>query len=455
MADGKINLTFSTHLQPKGLNELSNGVKEAVRGIKDLGDAGTKVVGALTAQMSGPLADAANAVSGVFQGIVQAGVWGAIAVGVTTVVGKLVEWRESAKKAREEHLKLVEAMTAGHARRWEQTLARMRKREEEVLAAIVKTTEALLARMDKIRAARESLGAAEDAGRWAANDARSAAIDLVALQDSAGRSKGDAGVVQAKARLEKATLAAAEMQEQAVRDEKTAELRLKDAEEAAYQRRELYYKGLATEEAVQDADNQVKIATLKLAEVRDKMITAEMKGRAGILEAEKSLAEAEAAARREEEARLAEARVRTLKDMEARSRTELSVMDRALAAQKILADAWEKRAQKARGKDFAVWLGETEAEEKAAKDERLRFDRANAGAGRRAQNIRRRGIWASARDKSWLARYDEWKAAQDPANNSAAKDAEKLEAERAKKVAEIANLVERVAEELKNANTQG
>ena len=47
MADGRVNITFSTVAQLGGLNALSAGVKTGGREFKDFGEAGAKVVSAL------------------------------------------------------------------------------------------------------------------------------------------------------------------------------------------------------------------------------------------------------------------------------------------------------------------------------------------------------------------------------------------------------------------------
>ena len=48
MADGKVNLHFSSSAEMLGINQISDGVKATARDFKDFGDAGSKVVSALS-----------------------------------------------------------------------------------------------------------------------------------------------------------------------------------------------------------------------------------------------------------------------------------------------------------------------------------------------------------------------------------------------------------------------
>ena len=419
MADGKLNFRISTSADASGFKEFDSRLRTSARGMKDFGQAGSRIVGELGAQFKGPLTEAAGGAFNILQSLARGGIWGALAAGVTGVVGKWVEWRKEIEKQREERRKLLKDMAAGHERRIAQYAEDAAKREAAAYEARVKAMK-----------------------EWA--DAQTKMVDSV-TKNNAALASADARIRAAQRRQDIAN---------GERDELIAGNagRMEDAQDAVEAARQAVWAimrkmdaGSATAGELQIAEKNLAATTAELAAVeaenakrlRDKQTQEEID--AGI-----AIAKQEAAFRAEQ-----------LREEEKKRREQLSVIDRAIAAQKKLADAWEKDAQKARGKDFAVWLGETEAEEKAVADERKRFAQANAGAARRAQNIRDRGFWASARDKSWLARYEQWSAAQDPANNSAAKEAEKLEKDRAEKVAEIASVVKSLAEAIRDANTQG
>lgn len=426
MADGKVNITFATVAQLGGLNALSAGVKNGSREFKDFGEAGSKVISALEARFRNGLTVAVGESFSIIKDLARGGVWGALAA----VAGKAIDFVCSKMKETEERMERMARMRSSRAHRLAQSIASYaelaaRKEREAYEARAKAMKEYAKAQTDMVNAVERNnaaLASAEQrlsAARRRRDVANGESDELIVGNQE--RARGAQNAVDAA----------------------------KTALWAVTRKLEV---GAASAMDVEIAEKNLAAATAELAAVE-----AENAKRMRDREAEeaKRAAEAEHAAGADLARQEAAFRADQLRDEEKRQRERLSVIDRALAAQKKLAAAWEEAARKARGKDFAVWLGETEAEEKAARDERRRFDRANAGAARRAQSIRNRGFWAKARDKSWLARYDEWKAAQDPANNSAAKEAEKLEKERAAKVAEIADVVKALSQALKDANTQG
>ena len=52
MADGKVNLHFSSTAEMQGINQISNGIKGSAKEFKDFGDAGSKVVSAISAKFT-------------------------------------------------------------------------------------------------------------------------------------------------------------------------------------------------------------------------------------------------------------------------------------------------------------------------------------------------------------------------------------------------------------------
>lgn len=420
MADGKVNITFETIAQMRGLNQISDGIKKSARGIKDFGDAGSRIVGELSAQFKGPMMDAIGSVFGSLQGLARGGLWGIIAQQVSSIIGKFAEWHKTVEAIREEDRKMYanRARNAeAYARRVASYAEKAAQKEKDALEArakahskmvdtIVKNNAALADAESRIRDAQRRQGVAigERDELTAGNEGRSETA-----RDAVEAARQAAWAV--KSRMEAGLASAAELQ--------VAEKKLAAAE---------------AELAAVEAENAKRLRDRALAE----------ETAAG--EAQRKAEEDFARQLREEEAAEKRKNINALKK-------QVTVLDQAIVAQKKLAAAWEESARKARGKDFATWLAETEAEEKARDEEKRRFGRANAGAGRRAQNIRNRGFWASARDKAWLARYDEWNAAQDPANNSAAKEAEKLEKERAEKVASIAKVTDEIKALLSKAVT--
>ena len=420
MADGKLNFRISTSADPSGFKEFDSRLRTSARGMKDFGQAGSRIVGELSAQFKGPMTEAVGSVFGALQDIARGGLWGLIGTQVSKIIGKFAEWHKTIEAIREEDRKMYanRARNAeAYARRVASYAEKAAQKEKDALEArarahskmvdtIVKNNAALVNAEARIRDAqrRQGVASGERDELLAGNEGRSETA-----RDAVEAARQAAWAV--KSRMEAGLASAAELQ--------IAEKNLAAAE---------------AELAAVEAENAKRLRDRAVAEEED----------AG--DAQRKMEEDFARQLREDEAKEKRKNINALKE-------QVSVLDKAIAAQKILADAWEKNARKARGKDFSVWLGETEAEEKAAADERRRFSRANAGAARRAQNIRNRGFWASARDKAWLARYDEWNAAQNPANNSAAKEAEKLEKERAEKVASIANLAGEIKELLGKAIT--
>ena len=88
MADGKVNITFSTVAQLGGLNALSAGVKTGGREFKDFGEAGAKVVSALEARFRNGLTVAVGESFSLIKDLARGGMWGALAA----VAGKAIDF---------------------------------------------------------------------------------------------------------------------------------------------------------------------------------------------------------------------------------------------------------------------------------------------------------------------------------------------------------------------------
>lgn len=436
MADGKVNLTFSTIAQLQGLNQLSDGLKKSGREIKDFGDAGAQIVGTLSAQFKGPVTDAIGSVFGSLQGLARGGLWGIIGQQVSAIIGKFAEWHKTVETIREEDRKMyanAARNAEGYARRVASYAEKAAQKEREayearakahakMVAEVVKNNGALAAADAKMRDARRrqevASGAkdellAENEGR---SEAARAAVEAARQAEWAVNSRFEAGMAsEGELRIARKNHAAAEAELAAVEAENAKRLRDRKTEEEIE----------ANEELAKQED-----------EFRKQL-------------------KAEEEERKKEAASAEKKRIEAIKDSAEAMRKEVSVLDQAISAQKKLADEWEQNAQKMRGKDFAAWQREQSAADAAQTAEERRFGRANASAARRASSIRRdaRHGWASARDRAWLQQYDEWSAAQSAANNPYTSEAERLEAERAEKVASIDDKLGEVKKLLKDAMT--
>lgn len=528
MADGKVNLTFSTIAQLQGLNQLSDGLKRSGREIKDFGDAGAKIVGQLSAQLKGPLVEAVGTTFDAIKGLAQGGIWGTAAALATKAIdllsAKLSEARERARElgkvlraeaaegvaALDKNVKGLAASMAKLTGGIESSLrAQDRETDAQTRYAVARIgTRAAKGEMSRAEAAYEAEMArlsAEMQKSWRERKAWDERMQSIHKEVAeAERNVAAANANQAKFAEDNARVLAVHARLQADANADYSESILDPN-----QRRRVVagYKLLLKqfEETYKDVlDNQKKVeghladATDALAKAREaeadvrlkweiageRNLLAEEQKRA-VVAAEEARKRQEAAAeeaRRRQEAVNAEIkagedlqrqedewrkqlrqeakdaekkRVKALQDSADKLKDEVGALDKAIAAQKKLADEWEANAQKARGKDFAAWQSEQRAADAAQTAEEKRFGRANASAARRANSIRRdaRHGWASARDRAWLAQYDEWSAAQSAANNPHLSEAEKLEAERAAKVGEIANILSRVEGKLDKAIT--
>ena len=440
MADGKVNLTFSTVAQLGGLNQLSDGLKKSAKGIKDFGDAGARLAGELSAQFKGPVAGAMDGVFGVVKSLAQGGLWGAIAAGVGTCITKFVEWRKEIEKQREERRKLLKDMAEGYERRVASYAEKAAQKEREAYEARVK------AMQEYAKAQTEMVNAVQ--------------------RNSAALTNADARIRAAQRRQDIANGERDELLAGNRERSETAQDAVEAARQAVWAITRKMEVGTASASELAIAEKNLAAAEAELAAVeaenakrlRDRKTEEEIKANEELAKQEdefrKQLKAEEEERKRAEQKALRE-RTDAMKESAEAMRKEVSVLDQAIAAQKKLADEWEVNAQKMRGKDFAAWQREQNAADAAQNAEQRRFGRANAEAGRRASRIRAnaRHGWASARDRAWLAQYDEWSAAQSAGNNPYASEAEKLEAERADKVASIDDKLGEVKQLLKDAIT--
>lgn len=101
MADGKVNLHFSSTAEMKGLNQISDGVKGTAREFKDFGDAGSKVVSALSAKFDNDLTNAIGGAYSLIGEMARGGLWGLFAAVMTKAIdwsiGKWNEYEEKVK----------------------------------------------------------------------------------------------------------------------------------------------------------------------------------------------------------------------------------------------------------------------------------------------------------------------------------------------------------------------
>ena len=85
----------------KGFNQMSDGIKKGARDFKDFGDAGTKVVSALSAKFSNDLTVAVGGAFNVVTEMAKGGIWGAMSLVVSKTVDFMVaKWKEAEEASR-------------------------------------------------------------------------------------------------------------------------------------------------------------------------------------------------------------------------------------------------------------------------------------------------------------------------------------------------------------------
>ena len=215
MADGRVNLRFSTVADTRGMNEISDGLKKTARTQKDFVDGGVKLVGQLSAKFNNELTTAVSGSFDVLQNIVRGGLWGGMAAVASLAIGKIVEKWEEAKKKAAEYSKLIRQDMVSAA--------------EKVAAAFKGTAAAL----EKERKETAKLLAAQNAA--IENRAANAAADaetayLVNGGGSVAKAEADrvAGLAAATAKVEKAAAA----EEAAFKNVETASAGVAKAQDA-------------------------------------------------------------------------------------------------------------------------------------------------------------------------------------------------------------------------------
>ena len=99
MADGKVNLHFSSSAEMLGINQISDGVKATARDFKDFGDAGSKVVSALSAKFDNELTVAIGGAYSILGDMVRGGLWGLLAsVASKAIDFAITKWTEFEEK---------------------------------------------------------------------------------------------------------------------------------------------------------------------------------------------------------------------------------------------------------------------------------------------------------------------------------------------------------------------
>lgn len=189
----------------------------------------------------------------------------------------------------------------------------------------------------------------------------------------------------------------------------------------------------------------------KAAELKRKEEEAARKAEKEAAERRRKDEEAARKAEKDELQKKKEAQKKTLEAM----RREAEDIDARIKAAKKRGDTWEEGAAKLRGRTFS----DVERERRdTTRNGPSRFDRENAADVRRAERLEtdiRRGIGVSRKSADWLKRFRTWQAAQDPANNKAANEAERLENERRALQQKMQRTLEAIHNDLTAANTVG
>ena len=438
MADGKVNITFSTVAQLGGLNALSAGVKTGGREFKDFGEAGAKVVSALEARFRNGLTVAVGESFSLIKDLARGGMWGALAA----VAGKAIDFVCDKMKEMDERVERMAKMRSGRARRLAQSIA------SYAGLAARKEREAYEARAKAMKEYAEA-----QTKMWREFERNSLRAQSLDAQQRAARRRIDVanGDVSAEAAQDQERIDSARDAVEAAKTSLLAVTRQMEVASASAEDVEAAKKRLAVatdELAAVEAEN-AKRARDREAEAAKAKVEADVKANEEYARAEREFAEQ--LRREEKEAR--DRKIAAMRGSAEKMQEEASALDMAIAAQRKLANEWEANALKARGRDFGDVERERrdDAEGKAA----AAFARRNRADERRAQRIAAAGRHARREDRAWLARFREWRDAQDPRNNPAAKAAEALQKRRDALQQAIKKTLDDIKAELKTANTFG
>ena len=515
MADGKVNIRFSSIADMGGFAAVSDGYKNLGRKMKDFGDAGNKAVSALAAKFRNDLTVALGDSFSILTEMAHGGIWGVMGAIATKVVNGIAEKIEEARKKAKELADIIRSEAAlavagldKNVKSLAASMAEATGNVEKMLAAANRETDAGTRRGSaalRLRAAKGELSPAE------------AKYEETMLRLNAEREKSVREVKSWDGRMQRthadflsatSNLAAAREAQAKFADDNAAVLErhaaLKADAEADYsgsildpnQRRKVvagYVAALRkfeeenkeTLERQKKVDEHLATATEALAKVKECEAALRKKwtdalDRQGVAEKDIEAARIEEEARqrkakeeadikaneeyaraerefaeqlRREEKEARDRKIAAMRGSAEKMQEEASALDMAIDAQRKLANEWEANALKARGRDFGDVERERrdDAEGKAA----AAFARRNRADERRAQRIAAAGRHARPEDRAWLARFREWRDAQDPRNNPAAKAAEALQKRRDALQQDIKKTLDDIKAELKTANTFG
>lgn len=407
------------------LKASSNGVKRAIAPV----DAAIRTFSDL-----GGEAGKAFGIAGKFlTGFATMGVWGVLIASITAVVGWFTKWRAGAEdaalatKGLSREFMTLEAAAAGYNRRMD----RMRKAAEELKRAekeradqakkILASDEVWLGDDQK----KQMLAGNKNADRYRAaqSDARQAALE--------GELIGEENPYK------KVELVIRKMAEAANEAVRKARYSLDDAK----------IGGNASE---------IRLAEIMLATALQRRKNALEEARLLARQAKEEHERQEAAARKENQlAQMAEERERLrtiIAEREKSHADRMAELDRRIEDARSRAAQLEENASGARGISVDDWLRNRRNEER----QRRREERRQAARMKNAQeelerltNPRTRRV-RSDWEKKRIADLQEWIADQDPSNNPALQEAERLQAEQARLEAEQLSVLKELNDRLKN-----
>ena len=411
-----IKLVFQTVAAGSGLAEI-NAQTGAMQ--KKLGKLG-QGFSTLGAQVGGAFGKIASGIGMLATG----GIWGALIMAGTAVVGKLKEMYDGYRKLRRE----ANLAARGISAEWLTVDFRHKQ---------------YLKRLDEMRAKAREAREAEEAEAKAADDAAKAKIDG---RRAAMKLERDYYSLEAQIAEEKAKQGLSSKDEITQLRTKVklmldvAKANVADKQRAAAHAEENWKKMGGSGGDYDLARKELELAKAKQANeiAAAKQLVADYKARKEAAQAEAD-AKLEAMRREDEEQAEKDAKRKEAEEAIARIRKNaaeaVAGIEEKIAAKKQEAADWEANAQRARGVNFGDWdRGERDRAHDAAIDAKKQKKREakvdQEIAQIEAMSPRARSKWHKER----LAKLREWKEAQNPANNAAADDVAALQ----KKAAEIA-----------------
>lgn len=409
-----IHIKIGSSFSGEGFKELNNALKASSNGAKNVIKPVNDVMNAFS-DLGGGAGKALSTAGKLLGSFASMGVWGLLIASVSSAVGWFVKWRKETEDTKlamqglsREYMTL-DAAVAGYNRRIE----RMKKAHEEAKKAEKERAD----QAKKILASNEVWQNEDQKKQMLASNKH---VDQYRVAQSAARSAALQGEMLGAANpYEEAKIRIRQMAENAQEAVRKARFALDDAR----------IGGDKSEIRVAEINLEAALQRLKNAKEEAKAIARQVKE-----EYERQAAVARAEDQREKLSEEA-ARVRAIvAEREKAHADKISELDKRIEEARDRAAKLEENAAKARGISVGDWLKNRRNEEREkAKEERLQAGRMKNAQEEldRLTNPRTRRV-RSDWEKKRIADLQEWIADQDPNNNPALQEAQRLEAEKSR-----------------------